>query len=51
MRAIGYDQLELDMEPMNNSRFPRLSLDWWAVITALAVVILIRFAVIPAIPW
>ena len=29
----------------------RLSLDWWAVIVAVAVAALVRFDVLPAIPW
>jgi hypothetical protein len=36
---------------MNQPRFPVLSLDWWAVITALALILLIRFGVILVIPW
>jgi hypothetical protein len=30
---------------------PRLSLDAWAVILALALAALIRFGVIPRVPW
>lgn len=32
-------------------RIPRLSLDWWAVLTALALAALILAGVIPNIPW
>ena len=32
-------------------RGPRLSLDAWAVILALALAALIRFGVIPRVPW
>jgi len=28
-----------------------VSLDWWAVIVAIAVAALVRFDVLPAIPW
>ena len=30
---------------------PRLSLDTWAVILALVVAVLIRFGIIPKVPW
>lgn len=29
----------------------RLSLDWWAVITALAATLLIAIGIIPNVPW
>lgn len=33
------------------SSLPKISLDWWAVITALALVALILVGVIQSIPW
>jgi hypothetical protein len=30
---------------------PRLSIDWWSVITALSAAILIKFGILPHIPW
>ena len=36
--------------PMNGSK-RLLSLDWWAVIAALAAVALIKSGVIPAVSW
>lgn len=32
-------------------RLPRLSLDWWAVLSALVLVALILVGGIPSIPW
>ena len=33
-------------------RFPRnLSLDWWSVLVALGAAALIRFGLVPHIPW
>jgi hypothetical protein len=32
-------------------RLPRLSLDWWAVISALVLAALILVGIIPSIPW
>jgi hypothetical protein len=29
----------------------KISLDWWAVIVALCAVVLIKFGVVPHIPW
>jgi hypothetical protein len=29
----------------------KLSVDWWSVITALAAAILIKFGILPHIPW
>ena len=29
----------------------KLSVDWWSVITALAAAVLIKFGVLPHIPW
>jgi hypothetical protein len=30
---------------------PKLTLDWWAVIAAVAAAILVRFNILPHIPW
>jgi hypothetical protein len=30
---------------------PKLSLDWWSVIAALAAAALVRFNILPRIPW
>lgn len=32
-------------------RWPRLSLDWWAVISALVLAVLILVGIIPSVPW
>jgi hypothetical protein len=32
-------------------RWPRLSLDWWAVLLALALAALVRAGLLPRVPW
>jgi hypothetical protein len=45
----------MSTEPNNQSMPPsgglRLSLDWWAVITALALVVLVLLGVVTGVPW
>jgi hypothetical protein len=30
---------------------PKLSVDWWSVIIALSIAILVKFGILPHIPW
>ncbi len=36
---------------MSTQAKPKLSLDWWTVIAALAAVAVIKSGLLPAIPW
>jgi hypothetical protein len=38
-------------ESQSESKLPKLSLDTWAVLLALFAVALVRFGVIPHVPW
>ncbi len=42
-----------DAETLESVRATRMgiSLDWWSVIVAVALAALIRFSVLPAVPW
>jgi len=46
-----YEQIPWFRRPSEHMPTPKLSTDWWAVLVALVTAALVRFGLMPHIPW
>ena len=46
-----HEQIPWFRRPLEHMPTPKLSTDWWAVLVALVAAALVRFGLMPHIPW